>query len=63
MSATPFKPPDPAFGPGSAEYARLQMELLELNDSERDEAQTGISQVENPTIEPTPSYAGKGSYY
>lgn len=62
VAITPFKSPDPAFGPGSAEYARLQMELLELNEvDEHDEVST--SQVERPSIEPTPSYAGKGSYY
>lgn len=62
VSLTPFKPPDPAFGPGSAEYARLQMELLELNEG-HENGEDKASQPERPSIEHAPSYAGKGSYY
>lgn len=57
VHAKPYIPPSPAFGPGSVEYARLQTEVLALeeDDSSGDEA---VASSANPR-----TYAGAGSYF
>ncbi|THH07140.1 hypothetical protein EW145_g3583 [Phellinidium pouzarii] len=62
VAVNPFKPPAPAFGPGSVEYARHQAELHDLNSGGDDTAENK-AQDRLTAAEHNPSYAGAGSYF
>lgn len=62
VAVNPFKPPAPAFGPGSVEYARHQAELLELNAGAEDDITENKSR-DRLTAGRNSSYAGAGSYF
>jgi hypothetical protein len=59
ISAKPFVPPVPAFGPESVAHIRRQAEELELLNAPEEEEETPSDL--SPTS--TGTYAGAGSYF
>lgn len=60
----PYKPPTPAFGPGSVEHARRMAELLELTEELKGPEVDDVSRLSpKAKKDDVGTYAGAGSYF